>query len=274
MPAKKNHSMVKELRRLSLQNADEDLSDGDDVAAQWKARAVSSYQKNYQPLEAGIRTILWAEGFKQREERKKGGFKHFKIEWMCPTTRGKSEDSTPQHSVSPDVDGKAEDLFLLPSKLEKKRIRLQRMYDRKSRKKQKSQTQTDEKLSPTKSAATDRSRIGLSDYEKNRLNNMKSHIVLPTLSTCGSTSRFSAPPTTRRSGSSKKSRSSAKMIQDPSLPPNDKDCIDPGQHKPTSPTKLQHNKSPTKSKPVPRKPTSPTKLHNKSPLKKNPSEIK
>jgi hypothetical protein len=38
-------------------------------------------------LAAGIRTNLWADGFRQREERKKGGFKHFKLEWMAPTAR-------------------------------------------------------------------------------------------------------------------------------------------------------------------------------------------
>jgi len=39
-------------------------------------------------MAAGLRTTLWADGFQQREARKKGGFTHFKLEWIVPTFRG------------------------------------------------------------------------------------------------------------------------------------------------------------------------------------------
>jgi len=51
-------------------------------------RAFSSYQKSYQPMAVGLRTTLWEDGFRQRVERKKGGFTHFKLEWIVPTFRG------------------------------------------------------------------------------------------------------------------------------------------------------------------------------------------
>ena len=53
-----------------------------------RARGLSSqYQCNYQPLELGVRSVLWEEGFKHRNVRKQAGFKHTKLEWKIMTDR-------------------------------------------------------------------------------------------------------------------------------------------------------------------------------------------
>ena len=52
-----------------------------------KKKTSSQYRNNYQPLEVGMRTFLWKEGFEQRVHRKKNGFNHFKLEWLVPTDR-------------------------------------------------------------------------------------------------------------------------------------------------------------------------------------------
>ena len=52
-----------------------------------KTQKNSQYQNNYRPMEAGIRTTLWQEGFEYREFRRKNGFNHTKLEWIVPTDR-------------------------------------------------------------------------------------------------------------------------------------------------------------------------------------------
>ena len=49
--------------------------------------SLSTNQQAFQPMPAGIRTELWAEGFQYREFRRKNGFNHTKLEWIVPTDR-------------------------------------------------------------------------------------------------------------------------------------------------------------------------------------------
>ena len=41
----------------------------------------SQYQLNYRPMPLGVRKQVWEEGLNYREQRKKAGFNHFRLEW-------------------------------------------------------------------------------------------------------------------------------------------------------------------------------------------------
>lgn len=79
------------------------------------------------------------------------------------------KDSPQPEVVSPNHRTESEPLFLLPTKLEKKRIQLQKMYERKARKKIANEF-ADKFPGKEKPKQTEKSRVGLSDYEKNRSN--------------------------------------------------------------------------------------------------------
>lgn len=64
--------------------------------------------------------------------------------------------------------GEAEPLFLLPTKVEKKRLQLQKMYDRKAKKKLALEAVGGKIPDPAKQGSPEKMKAGLSDYEKNR----------------------------------------------------------------------------------------------------------
>ena len=64
--------------------------------------------------------------------------------------------------------GEAEPLFLLPTKVEKKRLQLQKMYDRKAKKKLAMEAAGERIPVPGKHGSPEKMKPGLSDYEKNR----------------------------------------------------------------------------------------------------------
>ena len=66
------------LRRLSLSDPR-----AKDVPNPPPRGFLSDYQSNFRPMQVGLRTHVWAEGWQQRQKRKVSGFNHFKLEWNC-----------------------------------------------------------------------------------------------------------------------------------------------------------------------------------------------
>ena len=80
------NEMTDAVARISLDGILNDASENSQNKS-GKIAKVSESQKNYQPMEAGVRTTLWQEGFEYREFRRKNGFNHTKLEWIVPTDR-------------------------------------------------------------------------------------------------------------------------------------------------------------------------------------------
>ena len=80
------NEMANAVARISLDGILNDASENSQNKS-GKIAKVSESQKNYQPMEAGVRTTLWQEGFEYREFRRKNGFNHTKLEWIVPTDR-------------------------------------------------------------------------------------------------------------------------------------------------------------------------------------------
>ena len=113
---------------------------------------------------------------------------------------------TPRQSAVSAITGEAvhslqEPLVLPPTKLEEKRTKLLRLYERKEKKRLAFEIEKDQKrqqeLSKVDAHGNPIKDPELSDYEKNKLNNGKSHIEVPTCSSGLSTWRTNPSATQR-----------------------------------------------------------------------------
>ncbi len=90
-----------------------------------------------------------------------------------------------------------EPLTLPPTKLEEKRLRLQRMYERRDKKAVEARLAEAKRKETAMGTVDGEGKIledTMTDYEKNKLNNGKSHLDMPTYSTLGASTARSLPP--------------------------------------------------------------------------------
>ena len=201
-------SLLDRLQRLSLEEKAATAAAATEAAK--ATRLTSQYQLNYTPMPVGLRKDLWEEGWKYRNIRRRDGFNHFKLEWMILTDRGRRGSAAAaaaaarKRSEEQNGDDRHhpawEPLNLPPTKLEKKRLRLLKIYERAAKrtaaKAAASQRPKSSYHHGARRAALDfdseeeehRDDEGgkklepISSYERNKLNNLRSNIALPTCS--------------------------------------------------------------------------------------------
>ena len=84
-PKSDHRDILEKLKRLSL---DEKIAKQNQAfKAAVAANLTSQYQLNFRPMPVGVRKRLWEEGYRYRNQRKKNGFNHFKLEWKLATDR-------------------------------------------------------------------------------------------------------------------------------------------------------------------------------------------
>ncbi len=74
--------VIKKLQQLSLEEKVQKK-----VNSSKSTTLTSQYQLNYRPMPVGVRKDVWEEGFRYRNQRKKNGFNHFKLEWKIISDR-------------------------------------------------------------------------------------------------------------------------------------------------------------------------------------------
>ena len=80
--------IIDKLRKLSVDNIERKGEAGAGKKSRHKnGTLISQYELMYKPLQVGLRKSLWEEGYKYRNERRKNGFNHVKLEWRLPSER-------------------------------------------------------------------------------------------------------------------------------------------------------------------------------------------